>query len=83
VIFLIDSSNLVYRCFYAIQKLTTSKGLPTNALHGVFKTLRMWIRQYKPEFAAMVVDGETPEATRPTAHRCPKIWRNSSRFSRS
>jgi DNA polymerase-1 len=60
VVFLIDSSNLVYRCFFAIRALTTSTGLPTNALHGVLKTLRQWIRQYEPDHMAMVIDGETP-----------------------
>lgn len=61
MLLLIDSSNLVYRCFYAIRQLTTSRGLPTNALHGVLKTLRMWIRDFQPEGMAMVVDGETPQ----------------------
>jgi len=60
MVFLVDSSNLVYRCFYAIKHLTTSKGFPTNALHGVIKTLRQWVREYAPEHMAMVVDGETP-----------------------
>ncbi len=60
MVFLIDSSNLVYRCFYAIKSLTTSQGFPTNAIHGVLKTLRQWSREYQPEHMAMVVDGETP-----------------------
>src|SRR3989344_5299207 len=60
VVFLIDSSNLVYRCFYAIKSLTTSTGFPTNAIHGVLKTLRQWVREYDPGHMAMVVDGETP-----------------------
>jgi DNA polymerase I len=60
MVFLIDSSNLVYRCFFAIRSLTTSKGFPTNALHGVLKTLRQWIREYSPDHMAMVIDGETP-----------------------
>jgi len=60
MLFLIDSSNLVYRCFYAIQNLTTSKGFPTNSIHGVLKTLRQWVREYQPSHMAMVIDGETP-----------------------
>lgn len=60
MVFLVDSSNLVYRCFFAIRALTTSTGVPTNALHGVLKTLRQWIRQYDPGHMAMVIDGETP-----------------------
>lgn len=60
MLFLIDSSNLVYRCFYAIKHLTTSKGFPTNSIHGVLKTLRQWVREYQPSHMAMVIDGETP-----------------------
>ncbi|MBV9463928.1 MAG: hypothetical protein JO317_06840 [Verrucomicrobiae bacterium] len=59
MVFLIDSSNLYYRCFHAIQKLTNSKGFPTNAIHGVLKTLRLWMRTHNPDHIALVVDGET------------------------
>ena len=76
VVFLIDSSNLVYRCFYAIKSLTTSTGFPTNAIHGVLKTLRQWVREYDPGHMAMVVDGETPA-------ECQRFQRRRKAFVQS
>src|SRR5436190_9199461 len=36
---LVDGFNLAYRCFHALPELTSSKGVPTGALHGCVKSL--------------------------------------------
>ncbi len=33
-LYLVDGSSYVYRAFHAIPFLSTSKGVPTNALYG-------------------------------------------------
>ncbi|MBW1973888.1 MAG: hypothetical protein JRI44_13800, partial [Deltaproteobacteria bacterium] len=34
IIYLIDGSSYIYRAFYAVRALSTSKGLPTGAVYG-------------------------------------------------
>ena len=34
VLYLIDGNSYVYRAFYAIRGLTSSSGVPTNAIFG-------------------------------------------------
>jgi len=42
--YLIDGSSYIYRAFYAIGRLTNSKGMPTQAVYGfnqmILKVLR-------------------------------------------
>ena len=33
-VYLIDGTGHIYRAFYAIKDLKTSKGVPTNAVYG-------------------------------------------------
>ena len=33
-LYLIDGNSYIYRAYYAIKGLSTSKGLPTNAVYG-------------------------------------------------
>jgi DNA polymerase-1 len=62
VIYLIDGSSYVYRAFFAIRGLSTSKGLPTNAIYGVTNMLLKIINEKKPDGIAVVFD--RPEPTR-------------------
>jgi DNA polymerase-1 len=34
VLYLIDGSSYIFRAYYAIRRLSTSKGFPTNAVYG-------------------------------------------------
>ncbi len=59
-LFLVDGNSLVYRSFYAIQRLSNSKGFPTNAIYGFIMTLRKIVNAEKPGFLAIVFDVKGP-----------------------
>ncbi|MHB8881137.1 MAG: DNA polymerase I [Thermodesulfovibrionales bacterium] len=60
-IYLIDGNSYVYRAFYAVKGLTTSKGLPTNAIFGFTNMLLKIIKDKKPD--GLIVSFDTPEPT--------------------
>jgi DNA polymerase-1 len=39
LLYLIDGSSYIYRAFYAIRHLSSSKGIPTNATYGFTQML--------------------------------------------
>jgi DNA polymerase-1 len=55
-LFLIDGSSYIFRAFYAIPPLNNSAGLPTNAIFGFTNVLLKFLKQYKPEYAAVALD---------------------------
>lgn len=59
-LFLIDGNALLYRSYYAIQRLSTSQGFPTNAIFGFITTLRKIVNQSKPDFLGVVFDVKGP-----------------------
>lgn len=58
---LIDGNYYVYRSFFAIRNLTTSKGEPVNAIFGFVKTVRKMLKDLQPDFAAVIWDEGLPE----------------------
>ncbi len=56
ILVLVDGSSYLYRAFHALPPLTTSKGEPTGAIHGVLNMLQKLIRDYEPEHIAVVFD---------------------------
>jgi DNA polymerase-1 len=60
-LFLIDGSGYVYRAFHALPALSTSRGLPTNAVLGFANMLAKLLREHPPEHIAVVFDA--PGAT--------------------
>ncbi|MFH1846763.1 MAG: DNA polymerase I [Candidatus Omnitrophota bacterium] len=74
-IYLIDGHALCYRAYYAIQNLSTSKGLPTNAIYGFINILRKLIKEYTPLMITIVFDTPVP-TLRHKKYEQYKIQRN-------
>ncbi len=53
---IIDGNSLIYRSFYAIKKLSTREGFPTNAIYGFLSTLRKIINEIEPEYLCVAMD---------------------------
>ena len=53
---LIDGSSSLYRAFHALPPLTTTKGEPTGAIHGVLTMLHKLLRDEQPKLIAVVMD---------------------------
>lgn len=53
---LVDGHSFAYRAFYAIQRLSNSKGQATNAVFGFAKMVRKLLQEHKPTHAAVVMD---------------------------
>ena len=58
---LIDGHYYVYRSFYAIRDLSTSAGVPVNAIYGFVKTVRRMVRDLSPDLGAVVWDRGMPQ----------------------
>jgi DNA polymerase-1 len=59
-LFLIDGMSHIYRAYFAIRNLSSSKGLPTNAIYGFTSMLRKLIQEQKPEYIGVALDLEGP-----------------------
>ena len=59
-IYLIDGTAQVYRAFYAVQSLSTSKGFPTNAIFGFIRMLTKLIQDESPEYLGVSFDLSGP-----------------------
>jgi DNA polymerase-1 len=57
-IFLIDGQSYIYRAFYAVRELTTSKGFPTNAIFGFVNMLQRIQGEHTPTHLAVVFDAK-------------------------
>ena len=53
---LVDGNNLLFRSFHAIKDMSTSAGVPTNAVYGTLKSLRATIQTFKPEYIIVCWD---------------------------
>jgi DNA polymerase-1 len=54
--YLIDGSGYIFRAFYAIQRLTTKSGFPTNALFGFLKMIQKTIAEANSSKVAIIFD---------------------------
>src|SRR5688500_12527861 len=59
-LYLIDSSSLIFRAFFAIRNLSTSKGVPTNATYGFITMLLNVLEKNKPDYVACIFDTKAP-----------------------
>lgn len=55
-LYLVDGTAFVYRAFYAIKGLSSSKGLSTGAVFGFITTLRKIIKEFSPVYMAVCFD---------------------------
>jgi DNA polymerase-1 len=59
-IYLIDGTAQVFRAFYAVQSLSTSKGVSTNAIFGFIKMLLKLIQDESPQYLGVCLDPPGP-----------------------
>jgi DNA polymerase-1 len=55
-LYLIDGYSNIFRAFYAIRGLSSSKGQPTNAVWGFLQMLRKLLRDESPELVGVALD---------------------------
>ncbi len=55
-LYLIDGYSTIFRAFYAIRALSTSKGEPTNAIYGFINMLRKLLREENPPLLGIALD---------------------------
>jgi DNA polymerase-1 len=53
---LVDGSSYLYRAFHAMPSLSNSRNEPTGAVYGVINMLRRLLKDYDPEYMAVVFD---------------------------
>lgn len=53
---LVDASGFIFRAYHALPPLTTSKGVPTNAVLGFTRMLLKLMRERKPTHLALCFD---------------------------
>lgn len=59
-VFIVDGNSVLYRSYYALPGLTTSRGFPTNAIYGFHNILRKLIKEEKPRYLAVAFDVKGP-----------------------
>ncbi|MGI9534715.1 MAG: 5'-3' exonuclease, partial [Thermodesulfobacteriota bacterium] len=55
-LYLIDGSSYIFRAYFAIRHLSTSKGFPTNAIYGFASMMFKFIKDFDPEYIAVAFD---------------------------
>jgi DNA polymerase-1 len=53
---LIDGSGFVFRAYHALPHLSTTRGVPTNAVYGFTTMLLKALREHSPTHVALVMD---------------------------
>ncbi len=53
---LVDGSSYLYRAYHALPKLTSSRGEPTGAVHGVLSMIQKLVKEHDTEHFVVVFD---------------------------
>lgn len=59
-LYLVDISSFIFRAYYAVRPLTTSQGVPVNAVFGVVSMLNRLIGTRKPDHLIVCCDRPEP-----------------------
>ena len=59
-LYLIDGSAYIHRAYHAVKPLSTSSGLPTNAVFGFAAILRRLLKERNPQYLAVAFDTRGP-----------------------
>lgn len=59
-VILVDGSSYLFRAFFALPELTSSKGEPTGAILGIMNMLRRLLKEHPSETIAVVFDTKSP-----------------------
>jgi len=59
-VYLIDGSAYIYRAYHAIRNLSSSTGMPTNAVFGFARMLIKLMEDKSPEYVAICFDMKGP-----------------------
>ncbi|MDR1164826.1 MAG: DNA polymerase I [Deltaproteobacteria bacterium] len=59
-IYLMDASAYIFRAFFAIRRLNSPDGAPTNAIFGFTATLLSLLSTHRPEYLSLVFDPAPP-----------------------
>ena len=62
--FIIDAIGFLFRSFYAIRGMSSSKGVPTNALYGFIRSIEKLFKDFDPKYCVAVFDGPNNKASR-------------------
>ncbi len=57
---IVDGSSLVFRAFYALPLLKSTKGTYTNAVYGFLNMFLKLVEEEKPKYAAVLFDRKAP-----------------------
>ncbi len=60
VLYLLDGSAFLYRSFFALPPLSTSKGFPTGAIYGFMRAVFALLKTEKPLYFAIAFDHPAP-----------------------
>jgi DNA polymerase-1 len=54
--YVIDLFNLIFRAYFAMPRLSSSRGEPTGAVLGVTRMVQKIVREMKPDYIAVAMD---------------------------
>jgi DNA polymerase I len=62
IFLIIDGMSQAYRAYFAIKGLSTTTGVPTNAVYGFAIMLKRVLEKYPPEYMCVALDSSQPTA---------------------
>lgn len=57
---IIDGNSIVNRAFYGVRALSSTSGVPTNAIYGFLNIMQKYIDEYKPQYLCVAFDLKAP-----------------------